>query len=99
MNRSEFNFYRGAQVSTDRWIGLNFKKGTQVSTDRLIGPNFKQSTQVSTDRLIGLNFNSPGTIVQFLDIFPFWAKMKTVIMASCDDFRKKFLFQSQVHEL
>ena len=46
-----------------------------------------------------LKFNSPVTIVQFLDIFPFWAKMKTVIMASCDDFCKKFLSQSQVHEL
>ena len=44
-------------------------------------------------------FNSPGTIVQFLDIFPFWAKMKSVITASCDDFCKNFLSQSQVHEL
>ena len=43
--------------------------------------------------------NSPGTIVCWTDIFPFWAKIKTVIMASCDGFCKKFLSQSIVHEL
>ena len=54
----------------------------------------------SLDKIfIFFKFNSPGTIVCWTDFFPFWAKMKTIIMASCDDFCKKFLSQSQVHEL
>ena len=42
--------------------------------------------------------NSPGTIVHSVDIFPFWAKMKTVITASCDDFCENFLSRNQEHE-
>ena len=46
-----------------------------------------------------ITFNSPGTIVHSVDIFPFWAKMKSVITALCDDFCRNFLSQSQVHVL
>jgi len=43
------------------------------------------------------NFNSPGEIVHSVDIFPFWAKIKTVNTASCDDFCKNFLSRNQDH--
>ena len=35
------------------------------------------------------SFNSPGTIVHSVDIFPFWAKMKSFITASCNWFLQK----------
>ena len=42
--------------------------------------------------------NSPGAIGVFNAIFPFWAKMKIVITASCDDFCKNFLSRNQVYK-
>ena len=42
--------------------------------------------------------NSRGTNGVLNAIFPFWAKMKTVIAASCDDFSKNFRTRNQDHE-
>ena len=41
--------------------------------------------------------NSPGANGVLNAIFPFWAKMKTVIAASCDDFSKNFRTWNQDH--
>ena len=43
-------------------------------------------------------FNSRGTNGVLNAIFPFWAKMKTVIMASSDDFSKNFRTRNKDHE-
>ena len=44
------------------------------------------------------NLNSRGTNGVLNAIFPFWAKMKTVITASCDDFSKNFRTWNQDHD-
>ena len=46
-----------------------------------------------------LTFNSRVPNVLSKAFFPFWAKMKIVITAPCDDFCKKFLSRNQHHEL
>jgi len=40
--------------------------------------------------LLEISLNSPGANGVLNAIFPFWAKMKTVIIASCDDFSNNF---------
>ena len=44
-----------------------------------------------------ISFNSPGANGVLNAIFPFWAKMKTVFTASCDDFSKNFRTWNQDH--
>ena len=42
--------------------------------------------------------NSRGTNGVLDAIFPFWAKIKIVLTASCDDFSKNFRTRNQDHE-
>ena len=45
-----------------------------------------------------ISFNSPGANGVLNAMFPFWAKLKIVITASCDDFCKNFLSRNQVYK-
>ena len=55
--------------------------------------------RVATLAVLLENSSRPNITFFSGDIFPFWAKMKTDITASCDEFCKNFLSQNHDHEI
>ena len=86
------------QEEIEQFIGLLDKEDSDIQ-ESLDAENYNEFKLLEQGLREIKDHNSPGTIVHSVDIFPFWAKMKTVITASCDDFCKNFRSRNQVHDV